>query len=161
MPQTLDTPLADTRPSLRQRAVGPWPGLLHSLGVTALVVTEWLQHHLRTSDPGSLAIDPYVRDVAGATEDLREYGAFRWATDVFDATSLGEPRAALWTAVYVALLVRLNRRGPARAQHTLSMLAGAYCLLGFLASLPLQVPLGAGAVILAGLSGALVWTATR
>ncbi|MFR9725828.1 hypothetical protein ACL02R_21040 [Streptomyces sp. MS19] len=161
MQQALDTPPAETRPSLRQRAVGPWSGLLHSLGLAALVVTEWLHHHLRTTDPGSLAIDPYVRDVATATEDLREYGAYRWATDLFEAASLGEGRAGLWTAVYVALLVRLNRKGPARAQHTLSMLAGAYCLLGFLASLPLLVPLGAGAVFLPGLCGALVWAVTR
>ncbi|WP_129841984.1 hypothetical protein [Streptomyces sp. RFCAC02] len=149
------------RPSLRQRAVGPWSGLLHSLGLAALVVSEWLRHHVGSTDAASLAIDPYLRDVTVAREDLLGYGAYRWASDLFEAVCVGEPRAGLWAAVYTALLVRLNRHGPARAQHTLSMVAGGYCLLGFLAGLPLLVPIGAGFVILPVVCAGVMWLATR
>ncbi|WP_147450750.1 hypothetical protein [Streptomyces hoynatensis] len=157
-----ETPeITRTPPSARQRTVAPGPGLLHALGLTALLVSEWARRHARSAGESELALDPYLREVARTSADLADAGFYRFVADLFDTLCLGQPRLGLWAAVYVAIVVRLNRRGPHRLQNVLSRLAATYCLLGYLTLLPVLIPLDAGFFLLPGICAAAVWLVTR
>ncbi|MEU4891106.1 hypothetical protein AB0B12_04065 [Streptomyces sp. NPDC044780] len=148
------------RSEARRKAVAVGPGVCHALGLMMLVISEWVRADLK--DATSLASRGYLKDMIEFTGSLADTDWYKPVVDLYDKVSFGEPRAALWAAVFIALVVRLNRYGPEEAQWALSWVAAAYCALATLALLPyLAAPGAGGALLLLALSGGLVHMATR
>ncbi|WP_251982556.1 hypothetical protein [Streptomyces violaceusniger] len=124
-----------------------------------LGITEWVRADLK--DATSMTSHGYLKGMVEFAGSLADTDWYQPAVDLYDHVSLGEPRAALWAAVIMALVVRLNRYGPQEAQLLLSWVAAAYCLLATLALLPYLAAPGAGVILLLALSGGVVNVATR
>ncbi|MER6139312.1 hypothetical protein ABT174_04515 [Streptomyces sparsogenes] len=143
----------------RRKAVGLGSGACHALGLMVLAITEWVRADLK--DATSLASHSYLKDMLRFAADLADEDWYKTAVDLYDKVSFGQPRAALWAAVFMALVVRLNRHGPEEVQQALSWVTAAYCLLATLALMPYLAVPGAGVILLLALSGGLVHVATR
>ncbi|MFF8811635.1 hypothetical protein [Streptomyces pactum] len=153
----------DGPPKARKDAIGIGPGVCHSLGLTALVLSEIVRHDLKdVGKPGGGQAPGYLRDLLKSWSSLAEEGWYRTAAELFDDVSLGQPRAALWAAVFMALVVRLNRNGPHEVQRVISVVAACYCLLGAVSGLPLAaVAPGGGVLLVLGLCAGVMRIATR
>ncbi|GAA1676154.1 hypothetical protein [Streptomyces yatensis] len=147
------------RSEARRRAVAVGPGVCHALGLTMLVITEWVRADLK--DATSMTSHGYLKGMIEFAGSLADTDWYQPAVELYDKVSFGEPRAALWAAVIMALVVRLNRYGPHEAQEVLSWVAAAYCLLGTLALLPYLAAPGAGVILVLALCGGVVNLATR
>ncbi|MEU2683520.1 hypothetical protein ABZ654_06510 [Streptomyces hygroscopicus] len=147
------------RSEARRQAVAMGPGVCHALGLMMLVLTEWVRADLK--DATAFASHAYLKDMIEFAASLADTDWYKPAVDLYDTVSFGEPRAALWAAVFMALVVRLNAYGPEEPQRLLSWVAAAYCLLATLALLPYLAVPGAGALVLLALSGGVVNVATR
>nr|WP_214668460.1 hypothetical protein [Streptomyces sabulosicollis] len=147
------------RSEARRQAVAVGPGVCHALGLMMLAITEWVRADLK--DATSLASRAYVKDMIEFAGSLADTDWYKPVVDLYDKVSFGEPRAALWAAVFMALVVRLNRYGPEEGQRLLSWVAAGYSLLATLALLPYLAAPGVGVVLLLALSGGLVNVATR
>ncbi|MFJ6696039.1 hypothetical protein ACIQM4_08185 [Streptomyces sp. NPDC091272] len=147
----------------RGRATGFATGVLHTLGFTLLTVYEYFRTAAGSlSDAQRAAGGPdSLREIAGMQADLaREswYGAFG---DLARLVTFDQPRAALWSAVFVAVLVRLNRSGPPRVQLGLSVVSAGYCALLAVLWFPFLYAVGSVAFLALAGAGALLWAATR
>ncbi|MDX3226050.1 hypothetical protein [Streptomyces sp. ME19-01-6] len=147
------------RSEARKKAVGAGPGVCHALGLMMLVISEWVRADLK--DATSLASHTYLKDMIKFAAELAETDWYKPAVDLYDNVSFGQPRAALWAAVVMALVVRLNRHGPEEAQQVLSWVTAGYCLLATVALMPYLAAPGVGIILLLALSGGLVNVATR
>ncbi|MDT0545846.1 MULTISPECIES: hypothetical protein [Streptomyces] len=147
------------RSEARKKTVGAGPGFCHALGLMVLVISEWVRADLK--DATSLASGSYLKDMIQFAAELSETDWYKPAVDLYDNLSFGQPRAALWAAVFMALAVRLNRHGPEEAQQVLSWVTAAYCLLATVALLPyLAAPGGGGLILLLAVSAGVVSVAT-
>ncbi|MEU0812255.1 hypothetical protein [Streptomyces sp. NPDC005970] len=147
------------RSEARKKTVGAGPGFCHALGLMVLVISEWVRADLK--DATSLASNSYLKDMIRFAAELSEADWYKPAVDLYDKLSFGQPRAALWAAVFMALAVRLNRHGPEEAQQVLSWVTAAYCLLATVALLPyLAAPGGGGLILLLAVSAGVVSVAT-
>ncbi|MGW7415633.1 hypothetical protein [Streptomyces sp. NPDC054863] len=102
-----------------------------------------------------------LREIAGMQADLAHESWYGTVSDLARTVTFDQPRAALWSAVFLAVLVRLNRSGPPRVQLGLSVLAAGYCALFALVWFPFLYALGGAALIALAVTGALLWAATR
>ncbi|MDI2128386.1 hypothetical protein [Yinghuangia seranimata] len=116
---TADTP--------RLGAGDRFAAFLQGLGLAVLMVSEYWRS--RVSHPKNLSSyeDALLRSMLKTTAELSEKDWYRKASDLYDSVSFGQPRAALWAAVAFALVVRLNKDGPAQFQIVLSRVCAGYC----------------------------------
>ncbi|GHH41305.1 hypothetical protein [Streptomyces candidus] len=154
---------ADAHAALRRRATGPTTGLLHSVGFTLLAVVEYFRSLVNNLSPVQRAAggSAELRDIAALQGDLLHQDWYQAVGDLARIATFDQPRAALWAAVFLALVVRLNRSGPARLQIVLSVLAAGYCGLLALVWFPFLYGLGGASVAALAATGALLWAATR
>jgi hypothetical protein len=153
------TGVTGERSEARKKTVGAGPGFCHALGLTVLVISEWVRADLK--DATSLAAHSYLKNMIEFAAELSETDWYKPAVDLYDKISFGQPRAAPWAAVVMALVVRLNRHGPEEAQQALSWVTAAYCLLATVALMPYLAAPGVGIILLLALSAGLVNVATR
>lgn len=151
---------AGERSETRKKTVGAGPGFCHTLGLLVLALSEWVRADLK--DATSYASHSYLKNMIEFAAELADTDWYKPAVDLYDKVSFGQPRAALWAAVFMALVVRLNRHGPEEAQQALSWVTAAYCLLATVALMPyLAAPGGGGFVLLLAVSAGVVSVATR
>lgn len=123
------------RSEARKQAVAPWLTVVHALGLALLMVTEYVRQVL--DDVGAGATPPRELEAMGRAQlSLAEDGWYTSVVDIWDAVSLEQGRAALWAAVFFALVVRFNKEGPEVAQRVLSYVTGVYCVLAVIVGLP-------------------------
>jgi hypothetical protein len=111
--------------------LGPYDGLVkvaHALGFAVLLLAEYWRQLLDDVRPGAQPPSG-LRSVLEAAASLSDDDWHRAAVDLFETVSFGQERAALWAAVFFALVVRWNKHGPAEAQLALSYVSAAYCAL--------------------------------
>ncbi|MCX5204804.1 hypothetical protein OG897_25530 [Streptomyces sp. NBC_00237] len=153
----------DRRALHRSRATGFTTGVLHALGFTLLAVYEYYRttvnnlNDLQRAAGGS----DELREIASMQADLVRESWYGIVSDVARTVTFDQPRAALWTAVFIAVLVRLNGSGPPRIQLGLSVLACGYCALLALLWFPFLYTLGSATVVALAATGVLLWAATR
>ncbi|WFB10597.1 hypothetical protein LRS74_28860 [Streptomyces sp. LX-29] len=146
----------------RKATVGTGSGFCHALGMAILMVAEWVRADLDGASAASLASRSYLKDMADRARSLAETGWHRDVSELFEAISFDQPRAALWAAVFMALVVRLNRNGPHQAQRVISLAAAVYCVVGAVALLPYTAAPGEFAfLLLVAFCGGIVRAATR
>ncbi|MFI0980025.1 hypothetical protein ACH4SP_23845 [Streptomyces sp. NPDC021093] len=102
-----------------------------------------------------------LREIAGMQADLAHESWYGAVGDIARTVTFDQPRAALWSAVFLALLVRLNRSGPPRVQLGLSVLSAGYCALLAVLWFPFLYALGGATFIALAATGVLLWAATR
>ncbi|MFE5490427.1 hypothetical protein ACFQ7Z_10810 [Streptomyces virginiae] len=152
-PQPLAVPAA--RPEahgLRRAAVGLTTGIAHTVGLTFV----FLQIRLNSMGPGRAA-----KDAADIHLRLAEQGWFNSVGDLAFILTFGEPWPFLWVSVLIAVLVRLNRGGPAKLQLALSVATAFYCLLVCIAWAAVLLQPGWWLLIAMGAAGAFVRLVTR
>ncbi|GGZ31176.1 hypothetical protein GCM10010387_26210 [Streptomyces inusitatus] len=141
---------------LRRRAVGLATGIPHAVGLTLLLLFERYEN----LSPSHLAEERPVFFIP--ISELTEYGWFLFANDLAVSLTFGKEEAFLWASVLIALLVRLNRAGPAKPQFVLSVAAAVYCSLISLAFVYyLLQPSWWILLVLGAAAGAVVRLATR
>lgn len=101
----------------------------HMLGLAVLVFSEWFRFRLAAVRDGDRLPTSDEKTVLTTAASLADQGWHRAATDLYETVSFGQERAALWAAVFFALVVRLNKTGPQELQVALSYVSAAYCVL--------------------------------
>lgn len=86
---------------------------------------------------------------------------FNFAGDVAFALTFGEALPFLWVAVAIAVLVRVNRAGPAKLQLALSAVSAFYCALICILWLAVLLQAGWWLLLVMGAAGAFVRLVTR
>lgn len=146
------------RSAARKKTVGAGLGFCHALGLTFLFTVEWLRSRWDSGGTDSLA---YLKQIGELAASLSQEEWYRTVADLFDAISLHQPRAALWAAVFIAAVVRLNRHGPEPVQRVLSVITAGYCLIGAVALWPYTAAAGSGfylmLLVACGLIRLLTW----
>ncbi len=147
----------------RARATGFATGVLHALGFTLLTVYEYFRTSVQalTEVQRAAGGSAGLREIADLQAELVQQSWYGVLSDVVGTLTFGQPRAALWTAVFLAVLVRLNQHGPARVQLGLSVLAAGYCALIALLWFPFLYALGSITFVALAATGAVLWAATR
>jgi hypothetical protein len=156
----------------RKKALGGVNGLLQTFGAVTLVLMEftrnWLQdvaEALKDETPARAAAamqgNADFRDFMRSSADWGDDGLGKLAADLLHAISLDQSRAALWTAVFIAVVVRLNLYGPPGVQAVLSGVASVYCLLATVAGLPLYGAGGGDTFGAIAFCAVMLWACTR
>ncbi|MFF4432702.1 hypothetical protein ACFYZ4_26525 [Streptomyces sp. NPDC001513] len=156
-PALLPPPLAvpAVRPgeaALRRRAVGLTTGIPHAAGLTLLFLCKRLD---------SLGSGRAAEDVADIHLRFADYGWFNFVGDLAITLTFGELWPFLWVSVLIAVLIRLNRGGPAKLQLVLSAATAFYCALLSIAWLAVLLQLSWWLLPAMGTAGAFVRLVTR
>ncbi|MFF0744509.1 hypothetical protein ACFYVL_29320 [Streptomyces sp. NPDC004111] len=160
-PAALDEDALDA--ARRRRATGFTTGVLHALGFTLLAVYEYFRATVSNLSPAQLAAggSTELREIARTQADLMKQDWYQAVTELARILTFDQPRAFLWAAVLIAIVVRFNRSGPALLQIGLSVVAAGYCLLLAVVWFPFLYGLGGASFAALAASGALLWAATR
>lgn len=147
----------------RKPRLGPWDTgakILHALGMATLLVTEYIRLSLDDVRAGRPVSDDIESALKAAVSASREGSFHRMLWDIQEDVSFGQERAALWAAVFFALVVRRNNHGPTELQAAISVVTAAYCGLAATAGSYL---LSAGLLAFFGLliSFGMMFTITR
>ncbi|MFI5808151.1 hypothetical protein [Streptomyces sp. NPDC051561] len=147
----------------RRRATGFTTGALHALGFTLLAVYEYFRTMAGSLSPAQIATGgpAELRHIASLQADLMRQNWYEAISELARILTFDQPRAVLWAAVLIAIVVRFNRSGPALVQIGLSGLAAGYCALLSVVWFPFLHGLGAPSAVVFALSGALLWATTR
>lgn len=162
-PTQADLDDASLQAARRRRATGFTTGVLHALGFTLLAVYEYFRAVVSNLSPAQLTAggSTELREIARTQADLMKQNWYEAISELARILTFDQPRAFLWAAVLIAIVVRFNRSGPALLQIGLSVLAAGYCLLLSLVWFPFLYGLGAATFAAMAVSGALLWATTR
>ncbi|MGW0661711.1 hypothetical protein [Streptodolium elevatio] len=120
----------------RKPRLGPWDTgakVLHALGLATLLVSEYLRFYMddvRAGRPVPNTVESALESAVAAARDGSFHRTF-W--DIQEDVSFGQERAALWAAVFFAVVVRRNNHGPTDLQTAISVVTAAYCAIAALA----------------------------
>ncbi|WP_405420844.1 hypothetical protein [Streptomyces erythrochromogenes] len=102
-----------------------------------------------------------AEEVADIHLRFSEHGWFNFFGDLAITLTFGELWRFLWVSVLIAVLIRLNRGGPAKLQLALSAATAFYCVLLSIAWLAILLQLSWWLLPAIGAAGAFVRLVTR
>lgn len=147
----------------RTPRLGPWDTgakVLHGLGLATLAMSEQVRFYLDNAREGRPVPD-HIESVFKSAVSVSRDGSFhRTLWDIQENISFGQERAALWAAVFFAIVVRRNSRGPADLQKAISVVTAGYCGLAAMAG-SYMLSAGISAFVLVAISIGAMFAFTR
>jgi hypothetical protein len=131
----------------------------HAAGLAVLALSELWRADLKAAS-GNGTTPSGTGRLYKALVSVSDKDWHKAAVDIYDTISFGEGRAALWAAVFFALVVRLNRHGPEKLQLAISYVTAAYCVVAAITGAYFFLA-GGRAIPVIALSLGVVWASTR
>lgn len=132
----------------------------HAAGLAVLALSEFWRADLKiAADNGTTPGGTSRLYKALVTVSDKDW--HKAAVDVYDKISFGEGRAALWAAVFFAVVVRLNRHGPEKLQLAISYVTAVYCAVAAITGAYFFMAGGRAIPVTALSLGAMWWLFTR